>query len=136
MRDQVWFIALLIGFMCVVRFGLAAYCYLDPAALMESLGAPPAMNVQAPYIVRVWAIRDIVLALLVAAAKPTSIKPLLIACMAIDLTDMVSAQISGAAGLFSSTETWSLKFTAIAALVPESIALALVWRHRPEAPHG
>jgi hypothetical protein len=136
MRDQVWYIALLIGSMCFVRFGLAAYGYIDPVALMESLGAPSDLNVQAPYIVRVWAIRDIVIALMVALARPTYIKQVLIACIAIDLTDIFTAHISGVSGLFSSAETWSLKITAIAALVPESLALALIFRRNSRSNFG
>jgi hypothetical protein len=36
--------------------------------------------------------------------------------------------LSGLEGLFSATDTWSLKLTAIAALLPESAALALIMR--------
>jgi hypothetical protein len=54
------------------------------------------------------------------------VKTLLLACIVIDATDVVSAHLSGAAGLFSASETWSLKLTAIAALVPELTALVLL----------
>lgn len=129
MRGQVWYLALLIGAMCLVRGGLAAYGYWQPVALMESLGAPAASNPQMPYIVRVWAIRDLVLAALVVLATPRTIKPLLLACIVIDLTDVLSAHLAGAAGLFDAAATDALKLTAIAALVPECVALAvLLWR--------
>lgn len=135
MRGQVWYLAALIAAMCAVRGGLAAYGYLYPDQLMDSLGASIASNPQMPYIVRVWAIRDVVLALLVVLARPQTIRGLLIACIAIDATDIVSAHLAGAAGLFDAGDTWHLKLTAIAALVPESIALAILsWRdvfHRP-----
>lgn len=134
MRGQVWYLAVLIAAMCAVRGGLAAYGYIEPVALMESLGAPAATNIQMPYIIRVWAIRDVVLALLVVLATPRTVKPLLIACIVIDLTDVLSAHLGGVSGLFSPADTWNLKLTAIAALVPECIALAVVfWRNSKSA---
>jgi hypothetical protein len=133
MRDQVWYVAGLIGMMCLVRFLLSAIGYAEPHWLMEQLGAPRAVNLQMPYTIRVWAIRDIVLAVLVAAANKNAIKPLLLACMAIDMTDILSAHISGAAGLFDAAHTGSLKLTAIAALIPESVALALILYRKPQA---
>jgi hypothetical protein len=128
MRDQVWYVAALIALMCLVRLGLAAVAYVEPVWLLEELGAPSATNQQAPYVVRVWAIRDIVLAVLVLAARDSTIRPLLLACIVIDATDIMSAQLSGAAGLFNAAQTLSLTMTAVAALVPEAIALALIVR--------
>ncbi|MFZ4690606.1 MAG: hypothetical protein ACOYLS_15325, partial [Polymorphobacter sp.] len=118
MRGQPPLIACLIALMCLVRFGLAAFGYADPSALMETLAAPPADNLQMPYTIRVWAVRDMVLAIVVAAARPTTIGTLLIACIAIDVTDIGSAWLSGHAGLFDAGQTFSLMTTAIAALVP------------------
>ncbi len=133
MRDQAWYVAALIGVMCLVRFLLGAIGYADPYWLMEQLGAPIASNLQMPYTIRVWAIRDIVLALLVASSSKNAIKSLLLACIVIDATDIVSAHISGAAGLFDTADTWSLKLTAIAALIPESAALALIMHRKTQA---
>jgi hypothetical protein len=126
MRGQIWYVAFLIGLMCVIRFGLGAIGYVDPHWLMKQLSIPLNSNVQMPYIIRVWAIRDIVLAVLVAAANRSNLKTLLLACVVIDMTDIVSAHLSGLEGLFNAAETWSLKLTAIAALVPELMALALI----------
>lgn len=132
MRNQIWYVAMLIGFMCLIRFGLAAIGYINPPWLMEQLGAPVTANLQMPYIVRVWAIRDIVLAILVLTAYPSTIKPLLLACIAIDCTDVLSAFFSGMAGLFNPADTRSLQLAAIAALIPETIALGLILRHSPQ----
>jgi hypothetical protein len=126
MRGQSWYVALLIGLMCLIRFSLSAIGYADPLWLMGQLSIPIDSNIQMPYIVRVWAIRDIVLAVIVAFADRSSVRTLLLACIAIDTTDIVSAHLSNAAGLFNSSETWSLKLTAIAALVPELTALGLL----------
>lgn len=133
MRNQTWYVAFLIGLMCIIRFSLSAIGYGDPHWLMEQLSMNVNSNVQMPYVIRVWAIRDIVLAVLVALANKSSIKTLLLACVVIDFTDILSAHLSGAAGLFNASETWSLKLTAIAALVPEITALALLtFRRRQE----
>jgi hypothetical protein len=35
MRDRRWYIALLIGLMCLIRFSLSAVGYADPLWLME-----------------------------------------------------------------------------------------------------
>jgi hypothetical protein len=64
--------------------------------------------------------------LLVACSGPATIRPLLLACIAIDATDVLSAHLSFLAGLFTAAETGSLKLTAIAALVPELLALGLL----------
>jgi hypothetical protein len=131
MRNQVWYIAVIVGFMCIVRFSLSAIAYVDPLWLMEQLNISAGSNIQMPYVVRVWAIRDIILALLVAFADKNTVKSLLLACVVIDATDILSAHLSGVAGLFNLSEVWSLKFTAIAALVPEAIALLLIiWQNQ------
>jgi hypothetical protein len=127
-RGQPASVILLLAIMCAVRFGLAAFAYAMPDALMAELGALPAANLQAPYIVRVWAVRDMVLALLVVAARPAWLQPLLLACIVIDSTDIGSAWLSGRAGLFSPDDTLGLMGTAVAALVPELLALWLVRR--------
>jgi hypothetical protein len=126
MRGQSWYIALLIGLMCLIRFSVSAVGYIDPLWLMMQFNIPIDSNIQMPYIIRVWAIRDIVLALIVAIADRSSVRTLLCACIAIDATDAISAHLSGVAGLFDAAETRSLQFTAIAALVPEIIALVLI----------
>jgi hypothetical protein len=131
MRGQSWYIALLIGLMCLIRFSLSAVGYVDPSWLMTQFHIPIDSNIQMPYIVRVWAIRDIVLAIIVAIADCRYVSTLLLACMAIDATDVVSAQLSGVAGLFNLADTRSLQLTAIIALVLETIALVLLLVQKP-----
>jgi hypothetical protein len=126
MKGQSWYIALLIGLMCLIRFSVSAVGYIDPLWLMTQFNIPIDSNIQMPYIIRVWAIRDIVLAIIVAIADRSSVRTLLLACLAIDATDFISAYLSGVAGLFDASETRSLQLTAIAALVPEIIALVLI----------
>ena len=126
MRGQPLVIVILIVIACAVRFGLAVLGYAVPEVTLEALGAPVADNPQAPYVVRVWAVRDMVLAVLLLAARPAMLVPLLIGCIVIDATDIVSALLSGRAGQFSHDQTLGLVMTAVAALLPESIALALI----------
>jgi hypothetical protein len=130
MRSQSWYITLLIGLMCLVRFSMSAVGYLDPQWLMAQLNIPIDSNIQMPYIIRVWAIRDLVLAVIVAIADRITVRPLLLACMVIDSTDIGSAYLGGVAGLFNAAETQTLQFTAIAALIPETIALVLLVFHK------
>ena len=134
MRGQPAIIIALIVLMCAVRFGLAAFAYAAPEAMMAELGAPVAANLQASYIVRVWAVRDMVIALLVLLARPAWLPALLVGCIAIDCTDIVSAWLSGRAGQFNPADTLGLMGTAVAALVPETIALLLLRRRGSAAP--
>lgn len=130
MRSQPRLIATLIGIMCLIRFGLGAAGYAEPIWLMGELGAPLADNQQMPYVVRVWAIRDMVLAVLVAAATPLYIVPLLFGCIVIDTFDVLSALLSYLDGLYNAHDAIALTSTALLALVPESIALALILKRR------
>jgi hypothetical protein len=97
MRGQSWYIAILIGIMCLVRFSMSVVGYVNPLWLMAQLNVPIKANIQMPYIIRVWAIRDIVLAILVVIADRQMVMTLLLACIAIDATDVISAYLSGAA---------------------------------------
>jgi hypothetical protein len=128
MRGQVWYIAIPIGLMCSIRFGLSALGYANPHWLMDEIGLSLASNPQMPYAIRAWAIRDIVLAVLVVLASNRDVNMLLIGCVAIDFTDIISAYLSGLAGLFGTVDGWLLKLTstAIAALVLELGALFLI----------
>ena len=75
-----------------------------------------------PSIVRVRAIRDMVLAILVVTARPAMLRPLLIACIVIDTADILSASLSERAGLFGPADTLALMTTAILALATETLA--------------
>ena len=136
MRGQVWYVAVLIGLMCILRFSLSAVGYVAPHWLMEQFNIASASNIQMPYMIRVWAIRDMVLAVLVVLAHQSAVRTLLLACIAIDITDIISAHLSGVAGLFNAAETWSLKSTAILALIPELIALGLLTVSKPQEQIG
>ncbi len=128
MRGQIWYVALLIGLMCMIRFSLSAFGYANPPWFMEEVGISLSANPQMPYAVRAWAIRDIVISVLVILADKTAIKLLLAGCIAIDFTDIVSAYLSGEAGLFGEADGWLLKLTstAIACLLLELSALILI----------
>jgi hypothetical protein len=115
--------------MCLVRFGLAVVAYLYPDFLMSELGFPKDTNIQASYLGRVWAIRDIVISILVVYYFIKDKKVLLIlivGCIFIDLTDILSAHLGFVDGIFNKNDSWNLKLTAIYALIPEVIALLLL----------
>jgi hypothetical protein len=112
---------------------MSAVGYVDPPWLMAQLNIPIDANVQMPYIIRVWAIRDIILAAMVAIADRSTARTLLLACIVIDATDVASAHLGGVAGLFNAAETQTLQLAAIAALIPETIALSLLVFDRPSS---
>jgi hypothetical protein len=124
--------------MCAIRFGLSAFGYANPQWFMQELGISLTSNPQMPYAIRAWAIRDIVLAILVVLADKQARKLLLIGCVAIDFTDIISAYTSGLEGLFDTADGWLLKLTstAIAALVLELGALALIFKERSLEPNA
>jgi hypothetical protein len=128
MRNQNWYVALLIGLMCLIRFGLSALGYANPHWFMEELGISLSSNLQMPYVIRIWAIRDIILSVLVVLADKMTVRTLLLGCIAIDFTDIISAYLSGAEGLFGTADGWLLKLTstAITALLLELAALAVL----------
>jgi hypothetical protein len=128
MRNQVWYVALLIGLMCLIRFGLSVFGYAAPNMFMAETGISLASNPQMPYAIRAWAIRDMVLALLVVLADKTQVKMLLIGCVAIDFTDIISAYLSIREGLFNTANVGLIQLTstAIAALILELVAIAFI----------
>ncbi len=89
-------VAVCVGIMCLVRAGLGAWAYLDPAAVMGTLGASPAENLQMPYVARVWAFRDVVLTALVVHFRTSHVSTLLAACVVIGLADVLSALLAHA----------------------------------------
>ncbi|MEY2834190.1 MAG: hypothetical protein RLZZ574_3450 [Cyanobacteriota bacterium] len=128
MRNQVWYVALLIGLMCLIRFGLSVFGYEAPHMFMAETGISLSSNPQMPYAIRAWAIRDMVLALLVVLADKTQVKMLLMACVVIDSTDIISAYLSVKDGLFNTADVGLIQLTstAIAALILELVAIAFI----------
>jgi hypothetical protein len=134
MRNQVWYVALLIGLMCLIRFGLSVFGYVAPHMFMAETGISLSSNLQMPYAIRAWAIRDMVLALLVVLADKTQVKMLLIACVVIDSTDIISAYLSVRNGLFNTADVGLIQLTstAIAALILELVAIVLLFSNKFE----
>eukprot|EP00808_Paulinella_micropora_P029156 g63442.t1 len=116
----------LVGFMLLVRIGTALVAYLAPETLMACFGAPPDKNPHMPYIVRVFGIRDLVLGGLVIALYESHLHVMLYACMIIDSFDVLSALLSSRNGSYDSEATVGLVMVALAALVPEGLALGLL----------
>lgn len=121
-------LAFCVAVMCLVRSGLAAVAYIAPEWTMQMLGAPPAENLRMPYVVRVWAIRDLTIAGLVVHLRRTHLRTLLVACVVVDATDVLSAALAYASGAYDSATAVGLVMTAVAALVPELAALGILAR--------
>ena len=86
----------------------------------------PKRNV--PFVSKIYKIY----AVLVVFASKKNVNMLLVGCVAIDSTDIISAYLSGKAGLFGTADGWLLKLTstAIAALILELGALLLIYIHK------
>lgn len=132
MRGQTKLIFTLILIMCLLRLGLGLVGYLNPVFLIKEFGADPILNSKMSYVIRVWAIRDIVLAVIVIFSKPNYILPLLIGCIAIDSFDILSAILNYFSTTTTIFDTLSLVSTAIVALIPESIALLLIFKNQKQ----
>jgi hypothetical protein len=52
MRNQIWYVGVLIGLMCLIRFGLSAFGYANPSWFMEEIGISLSSNPQMPYAIR------------------------------------------------------------------------------------
>jgi len=135
MRATKLWIILLLGLMCAVRAGLGLAGYIAPDWVMGSFGIDPAANPNMAYVVRVWAIRDIVIAGLVVTTLVLGwldrrLAILVIGCIAIELGDVLSAGLAAASPAYDAAQGVELASTAILALVPETLALLLLRRLR------
>jgi len=126
MRGQPTLIAVLIGVACLVRFSLGAVAYLAP---MWLLGLDPVAGTESvPYFVRIYAVRDIVLAVLLVSATPNYVVPLLIGCIVVDGGDLLAVILAGASGAATSGETVALVGLSTAFVTIQAIALHLIRR--------
>ncbi|MEL6186186.1 MAG: hypothetical protein AAFU79_16290 [Myxococcota bacterium] len=124
MSRQTWMM-LLVGAMVLVRAGLASGGLLAPEWTMSEMGVSPEDNPQAGVIVRVWAIRDLVLSGLVLALYRESLRSLLVGCVIIDVVDAANAWGAYVQGGLEGEATLALLAAAGLALVPEMAALML-----------
>ncbi len=118
-------VVVLLLLMCVARAGIAGFGYLAPQTALEMYGLPGEAG-PIEYLARVWGIRDVVLAVLVATAGRSYLKPLILACIVIELSDALSAWLGYADGYFTYEHLIGQLLTVGVALVPESIAIVLI----------
>ena len=119
----------LIIVMCTVRLGIALIAWINPEFIMLEFGFPKDTNTQAVYLGHIWASRDIVLSILVLYFLIKDKKVLInivVACIAIDFFDIISAHLGFVEGIFNQKDSWNLQLTAIFALVPETIAIIIL----------
>jgi len=135
MRGQPTLIAVLIAVACLVRFALGAVGYVEPMWLL-GLDQVPGMD-SVPYFVRIYAIRDIVLAVLLLSATSAYVTPLLIGCIVVDGGDFLAAILAGGSGAATSGETVALVGLSTALITIQAIALFFIRRRmRPAAQQG
>jgi len=91
---------------------------LDPVAGTESV----------PYFVRIYAVRDVVLSVLLGSATPNYVAPLLIGCIVADGGDLLAGILAGVSGAATSGETVALVGLAAAFVTIQAIVLHLIRR--------
>lgn len=106
-----------------VRGGLGAAAYLAPRTTARAMGIDPRANPAAPYLGRVFGIRDVVLAALGATAADADRRRLIVGFAAIDTFDLLSAALGRRAGYLDTRATAALVTAAVLALVPEVLEL-------------
>jgi len=86
------------------------------------------------YFVRIYAVRDVALAILLASATPNCVTPLLIGCIMVDGGDLLAGIVAGASRAATSGETVALVGLAAVFVTIQAIALRLIRRRiRPAA---
>jgi hypothetical protein len=120
-------IALLL-FMILARGGLGAFSYIAPEAAFSAFQLNHDPSSPIVYFVRLWAGRDVVLAILVLVTAKEHLKTLIKAYICIELLDILGAYLGMQAGFFSLDDFLVQVVTVLAALIPESIALYLIKR--------
>jgi hypothetical protein len=126
-------ITTLVLFSCAIRFGVAAPSYLLPDTMFLLFGMQQGQGSPIMYFVKVWAVRDIVLALLVVFASRQHIKTLLAACVAIESSDALAVYLTYSAGTFSGIQALNQLSTVALALVSEAAALVMISRQDARA---
>ncbi len=119
-------VVVLLLLMCLARAGIAGFCYLAPQTALAIYGLEADPGTAIEYLGRVWGIRDVVLAVLVATAKRSYLQTLIWACIAIDISDACAAFQGYADGYFNGNHLVGQFLTVGVALVPEAIALFLI----------
>lgn len=115
--------------LAAIRLGVGLGGYALPRATGRTFGIDPADNEQAPYITRLFGVRDLALAWGATQTTPAARRTWLQAGVACDLADVASAALGGRAGYLS-------RPTAIAAgtVAAAAAALGLVALGAPDPP--
>jgi hypothetical protein len=120
----------LLAVMCLARFLIAAASYFFPETTLALYDLPAAGKTPLVYFIQVWAVRDMVLAVLVAFAARDHLLPLVSACIVIEVSDAVSALRGYHLGIFQSDDLMAQLVTVGVAFIPEFIAVCLILRQR------
>lgn len=119
-------VVVLLLLMCMARAGIAGFGYLAPQTALALYGLDAEPGTAIEYLARVWGVRDVILALLVATADRSYLKTLIWACIAIEFSDIFAACKGYVDGYFTYDHLVGQLLTVGVALVPESLALGLI----------
>ncbi len=119
-------VIILIVVVAALRGLLALAGFFAPQFVMRELGAPPELNPHMPYVVRVWAIRDIVLAGFLMSERHRRAVVALLLVAIIDAVDVISAGLAALEGPYDAPTALGLAGVAIAFLIPELVAIAWI----------
>ena len=113
--------------MVASRFTLAFIGYFYKDLAMHLYGFDFDAKHPVNYFVDLWASRDMIVSLAVLAARRDYLAPMFLICIGIDLSDILSALLSGASGSLDRAHVIAQLWTiSLPALFPESIALYLI----------
>ena len=116
------------------RFAIAALGYFFPAFSTQIYGFDFEPQDPVWYFVRVWAGRDMIISLLVLTSRRDYLVPLLVACIGVEISDLVSSYLAYQSGALDADHYVAQLWTIIApALAPETLALLLILRARAKA---
>jgi hypothetical protein len=98
---------------------------------MWLLGLDPVPGAEeVPFLIRIYAIRDVALAVLLASATASYVIPLLIGCLATDAGDLFSGILAGTSGASSPGEIVAFSALCVSFIAFEAIALYLIRREK------
>jgi hypothetical protein len=118
----------LLLFMCIARGGLGAFSYIAPEAAFSAFSLPHDPNSPIVYFVRLWAGRDVMIALLILFTPRAHLRAMLYFCIGVELFDFTGAYLGFKAGFFTFQNFIDQVLTVCLAFIPETIALALMVR--------
>jgi hypothetical protein len=106
-----------------LRVAVGAAAWLTPRPAGKMFGLSPKNNPQAPYLARLFGVRDIALAYGAATSEGDAQRQWLVAGMACDVADSLAGFAGGRRGYLSKLSSFLVTGTAVAAAALGAVAL-------------